>query len=104
MQYRVIDIEVFNDAGDGRYAAIGFAAAELAEGDRTRVEGVVRLLKPDRERGSGHYLIKDLPETMGPRQPFVRREFSICCRRLTANSRSGGARSAVRNWSLRHQL
>lgn len=66
MHYRVIDIEVFNDTADGRYAAVGFAAAEVADGDSKRVEGVVVLLKHDHERGKDQYQIKDLPESMGP--------------------------------------
>ena len=70
MHYKVIDIEVFNDTADRGYAAVGFAAAEVVNGDQTRIEGVVLLLKPDRERGNGHYLIKDLPEGMGPTATF----------------------------------
>jgi hypothetical protein len=66
MHYRVIDIAVFNDTDGGRYAAVGFAAAEVVDRDRKRVEGVVLLLKHDHGRGRDQYQIKDLPESMGP--------------------------------------
>lgn len=66
---KVIDIEVYGvDVED--YAAIAFAAVEVAGQDKADIEGVVVLLKHDPEHGPIRYKFKDIPECAGPHASF----------------------------------
>ncbi|MDB5633375.1 MAG: hypothetical protein JWR49_2230 [Tardiphaga sp.] len=62
---KIIDIEV-GGVNEGEYAAVAYAAVEDAQAGEGTVEGVVLLLKHDREGGADRYLINDVGECEGP--------------------------------------
>lgn len=66
---KVVDIEVYGvDVED--YAAVAFAAVEVAGQGKVDVEGVVVLLKHDPAHGPIRYKFKDIPECAGPHASF----------------------------------
>lgn len=66
---KVMDIEVYGvDVED--YAAVAFAAVEVAGQGKVDVEGVVVLLKHDPAHGPIRYKFKDIPECAGPHASF----------------------------------
>lgn len=66
---RVADIEVYGVDEDD-YAAVAFAAVEMNVRGQAVVEGVVCLLKHNREPGEAQFLYKDIHEHAGPHASF----------------------------------
>lgn len=65
----VVDIEVYGVDVE-EYAAVAFAAVEVAGQGRVDVEGVVVLLKHDPRHGPNRYKFRDISECAGPYASF----------------------------------
>lgn len=69
---RVNDIEVYGVDEDD-FAAVAFAAVEMNVEGQAVVEGVVCLLRHNRELGETQFLYKDIHENAGPYASFCPR-------------------------------